>query len=328
MGAGGMGTGGMGTGGMGTGGMGTGTGGGGAGCMSAADCPAAGSACLKATCSAGICGTAPVPAGTLTPNQKAGDCKREQCDGTGNAVAVNDDADVPVDGNGCTGDVCTAGVPSNPALAAGTACNDNGGQVCDGSGMCVMSPPAGSCTGAVVISQVYGAGGNAGAVYKNDFVELYNRGDTTVSLAGWSVQYASAAGTTWLVTNLSGSIAPGGYYLVQGAGGATGKALPAPDATGNTNMSASAGKLALVNSTTALSGACPSGAKIVDLLGFGATASCSEGMAATGAASASESLQRLGAGCTDTGSNAADFASAAVAPRNTASTPSACVCMP
>ena len=57
----------------------------------------------------------------------------------------------------------------------------------------------------VVISQVYGAGGNAGATYKNDFVELHNRGTTAASLAGWSVQYGSSGGTTWSVTNLTGT---------------------------------------------------------------------------------------------------------------------------
>ena len=49
----------------------------------------------------------------------------------------------------------------------------------------------------VVISQVYGGGGNASAPYQNDFIELFNRGASAVSLNGWSVQYASATGTTW-----------------------------------------------------------------------------------------------------------------------------------
>ena len=52
----------------------------------------------------------------------------------------------------------------------------------------------------VVISQVYGGGGNAGATLKNDFIELFNRGASPVSLNGWSVQYASAAGTGWTPT--------------------------------------------------------------------------------------------------------------------------------
>jgi predicted extracellular nuclease len=50
---------------------------------------------------------------------------------------------------------------------------------------------------AVVISQVYGGGGNVGSTLRNDFIELFNRGNTTVSLAGWSVQYASASGISW-----------------------------------------------------------------------------------------------------------------------------------
>jgi len=59
-------------------------------------------------------------------------------------------------------------------------------------------PVAGSALAAspdTVISQVYGGGGNTGATYKNDFIELFNRGGSVVSVAGWSVQYASTAGT-------------------------------------------------------------------------------------------------------------------------------------
>jgi len=33
---------------------------------------------------------------------------------------------------------------------------------------------------AMVISQVYGGGGNSGATYKNDFVELFNNGTSAV----------------------------------------------------------------------------------------------------------------------------------------------------
>ena len=52
----------------------------------------------------------------------------------------------------------------------------------------------------VKVSQVYGGGGNAGAEYRNDFIELFNRSAADVSVAGWSVQYASSTGTTWQVT--------------------------------------------------------------------------------------------------------------------------------
>ncbi len=68
----------------------------------------------------------------------------------------------------------------------------------------------------VVISQVYGGGGNAAQLIKNDFIELYNRTANPVDLTGWSVQYASAAGTSWQMTTLSGSIAAG--KILPGAG--------------------------------------------------------------------------------------------------------------
>jgi fibronectin type 3 domain-containing protein/beta-lactamase superfamily II metal-dependent hydrolase/predicted extracellular nuclease len=179
---------------------------------------------------------------------------------------------------------------------------------------------------AVVISQVYGGGGNAGSVYKNDFIELLNTGASPVSVAGWSVQYAAATGTTWQVTNLSGTIAPGKYYLVQealGAGGTTN--LPAPDATGTIALAATAGKVALVNTTTALTGACPSGATIMDLAGFGTTANCFEGAGPTPAPSNTTAVLRAAGGCTDTNANNTDFSAGAPTPRNSASPTNSCV---
>ena len=92
----------------------------------------------------------------------------------------------------------------------------------------------------IVISQVYGGGGNSGATWKNDYVELFNRGSVSVTLNGWSVQYASSTGSSWQKTNLPTITVPaGGYVLVQeavGAGGTTN--LPTPDATGTIAMSA------------------------------------------------------------------------------------------
>ncbi len=175
----------------------------------------------------------------------------------------------------------------------------------------------------VVISQVYGGGGNSGATYKNDFIELFNPTNAAVDLSGWSVQYASAAGNTWQVTLLSGTIAPGQYYLVQEAAGAAGTAdLPTPDATGTIPMSGTAGKIALVNSATALSGACPTG--FIDLVGFGGTASCFEGSGPTAAPSNTLAVLRNNNGCTDNNNNAADFATGTPNPRNTASPLNTC----
>src|SRR5215213_7858279 len=176
----------------------------------------------------------------------------------------------------------------------------------------------------VVVSQVYGGGGNSGATLKNDFIELHNVGNSHVSLSGWSVQYASSTGTSWAVTNLSGSIAAGGYYLIQEAAGTGGTVnLPTPDATGSIAMSGTAGKVALVNTTTALTGACPLGVSTVDFVGFGA-ANCFEGSGPTATLSNTTAALRGGNGCTDTDNNAADFTASATNPRNTSSTAVVC----
>ncbi|APR82619.1 5'-nucleotidase [Minicystis rosea] len=196
------------------------------------------------------------------------------------------------------------------------------------SGFLTQTPDL--CAGSVVVSQVFGGGGNAGSVYKNDFIELHNRGTTPVSLAGWSVQYASATSGTWAVTTLSGTIQPGAYYLVQEAAGTGGTTnLPTPDATGSIAMAAGSGKIALVSSATALTGTCPSGGSLVDLVGYG-TANCSEG-SSTGATStavltATTAATRIQSGCADVDSNNADFTAPAPNPRNSASPVGTCKC--
>ncbi len=171
----------------------------------------------------------------------------------------------------------------------------------------------------VVISQIYGAGGNTGAVYNADYVELYNRSDSTVSVAGWSVQYASASGTTWAVGALTGSIAPGKYHLVKLAGGSSGSALPTPDVVPATsiNMSGTSGKVALMNTTTTLSGSSPVGTSgLQDFVGYGA-ANASETSPAP-AASTTTAIFRADGGATDTGNNSADFSASTPNPRNSA----------
>lgn len=169
----------------------------------------------------------------------------------------------------------------------------------------------------IVISQVYGGGGNSGATLKNDFIELYNRGTATVSVTGWSVQYGSQNGTTWQATNLTGSIAPGKYYLIQEAQGSGGTTLlPTPDVIGTIAMSATNGKVALVSSTTLLTGACPGG--MIDLVGF--ASNCFEGTATAPLTNTTAAMRNNG-GCTDTDNNSADFTIGAPAPRNSATPP-------
>jgi len=192
-----------------------------------------------------------------------------------------------------------------------------------------FSPAPSRAASNVVISQVYGGGGNSGSTYRNDFIELFNRSGSPVSLAGMSVQYASAAGSTWQSTALSGTIAAGQYYLVQEAQGAGGSVnLPTPDATGTIAMGATTGKVALVNTTALLSGDCfaiPIDlATVLDRVGFGATASCFEGSGRAPAPSNTNATLRASGGCTDTDNNNADFAAGAPTPRNTASPFNSC----
>jgi len=189
----------------------------------------------------------------------------------------------------------------------------------------------------VVVSQVYGGGGNSGATFSNDFVELFNRGSEPASLSGLSVQYASATGTgnfgagsAQIVVLPAATIEPGQYFLVGLAGGATGNPLPAADASGTINMSGTAGKVALVNSTTTLG--CNGGstpctpeqvALIVDLVGFG-NANFFEGAAAAPTLGNGTAAFRADNGCSDSNDNGADFATAVPAPRNSASPPAPC----
>lgn len=195
-------------------------------------------------------------------------------------------------------------------------------------------PTAQAVSDSVVISQMYGGGGNSGAPFTHDFVELFNRGSAPVSLNGWSIQYASATGTgnfgassTQLTELPNVTLQPGQYYIIQQAGGATGAALPAPDLIDPTPiaMAAAAGKVALVSSPAPLGcngGSSPCSAaqlaQIVDLVGYG-NANFFEGSGAAPTLSNTTAALRKANGCTETDQNAADFEALAPNPRNTAS---------
>jgi hypothetical protein len=196
----------------------------------------------------------------------------------------------------------------------------------------------------VVISQVYGGGGNGtttAASYANDFIELLNTGTTPQSLNGWSIQYSSATGptapNTWLVHPLPNfTLQPGQYFLIQESAGTNtiqAPLLPTSDfngvgvATSATDttllgiaMSASNGKVILVNSVTPETITNPSGSQIIDKVGYGTTPTGYEGTGPTGTTlSSTTSAQRNNAGCTDTNNNSTDFTTALPLPRNSSS---------
>jgi predicted extracellular nuclease len=186
-----------------------------------------------------------------------------------------------------------------------------------------MAAHAVDLTSNVVISEVYGGGGNTGAPYQNDFIELYNHGTSAQSVAGWSVQYASSTGTSWQRTALTGSVPAGGFYLVaEGAGAGNGAALPTPNDTGTIALSSTSGKVALVNTSTALAGcaaACDSAAGVVDFVGFGAANDAAG--TPTPALSNTTSAQRTTSPFTNTGNNSADFTVGSPTPSGAGNTP-------
>jgi len=196
--------------------------------------------------------------------------------------------------------------------------------------LAAIAAPSFASTSGVVISQVYGGNGNT---FASDYVELFNAGANAVSISGWSIQYGSATGTGTFsgngVTALNGMLQPGQHWLVQLATTtptpANSAVLPTADATGSTNISASAGKIVLANVPTGLacngsSVACSAAqlAQIVDLVGYGPTANYAEGSPAP-APSGTTALFRAANGCTDTNNNATDFAAGAPNPRNSSS---------
>lgn len=167
----------------------------------------------------------------------------------------------------------------------------------------------------LVINEIYAHGGSSGASYRNKYVELVNPTAAPIDVSGWSVQYRSATG----VGSFSGVIAlgdhripPGSTFLVGGASNnaATdpGADLPDPDAANpGVSFAGASGTIALVRSTTALTGdpatvlASPD---LVDLVGYGSSNTV-EGAAAAGLG-LTVALHRTDG--VDTDVNAADFA--------------------
>jgi hypothetical protein len=171
----------------------------------------------------------------------------------------------------------------------------------------------------VLVNEVYGGGGNSGATWRSDFVELANPTSTAVDVTGWTVRYFSAAGTTpsGTPTVLSGSIAPLHTFLVQestGAGGTTD--LPTPDATGTLTMSASSGRIELLDAAGTL----------VDQVGYGSS-STFEGTGAAPSLSNTTSDSRISP-CVDTDNNSADFAAGQPSPQSSSAAPFECAVTP
>ncbi|MCA9617824.1 MAG: hypothetical protein KC731_02315 [Myxococcales bacterium] len=104
-------------------------------CTEAAECNDQ-NPCTEDACDAGVCHYTSLDGEAPASAQQPGDCVHAVC-AQGTLTSTTDASDVPVDGRACTDDVCNGNQPQNPPLAGGAACNEDGGQVCDGSGNCV-----------------------------------------------------------------------------------------------------------------------------------------------------------------------------------------------
>ena len=206
-----------------------------------------------------------------------------------------------------------------------------------------LSPNVCSSTNQVVISQVYGGGGNSGAVFTNDFIELHNRSGSPVDITNFVLYFQSANTTSAWNKFIIAPVAPattvvipaGGFFLVQAAAGTTASAaLPTPDAVSTFAIGATSFKVALTNATvTTLTGACPTTAGILDIVGAGTATTpanhCFEGPAAVAApANATAVIRKATTGletaCIDSNNSVNDFVVATPTPRNTASTAVIC----
>lgn len=165
-----------------------------------------------------------------------------------------------------------------------------------------------------MISQVYGGGGNSGATYTHDFIELFNPTGSPIDLTGWKVRYASATGTFNGTTSLTGIIEPYAYYLIQQqSNGSVGGSLPTADAAGTLNLSGSNGKVDLVNAA----------GDRIDLIGYGSASESETSPTAALSSSTAAIRKELTVGQNDRGldtdNNVADFTVTKPEPRNSSS---------
>jgi hypothetical protein len=191
-------------------------------------------------------------------------------------------------------------------------------------------------TAPVVISQVYGGGGNDGSGFNGDFAEIFNRSNAPVNLTGWSFQSARVTdqGFDSRIAFLGGIINPGEYRLIiANQLSPLGAALPAADFVPGTlfGMESSFGRVALV-STGNLLHTDYNRSDVVDLVGYGNfnPNPSFEGVAPTGVLDDIHVAVRKQGGCQDTNQNAIDFDVVLVLdlPRNIASPVHMCPIVP
>lgn len=180
------------------------------------------------------------------------------------------------------------------------------------------------------ISQIYTRGGEAGATFQNDYIELFNRGNVDVDVSGWSLNITNFSGTPpniqYSASNIKFSsaisliISPGSHLLIKfGGSGTNGQPITTVDIDLNpVPLSDTGGQIVLLAKDKTLPFSyCPAAPDltgvVVDYVGYG-IAICYEGTV-TLAPPQDKALWRIGGGCTDNNNNLADFSFATPNPR-------------
>jgi hypothetical protein len=170
----------------------------------------------------------------------------------------------------------------------------------------------------VVISAVYGGGGNSGATYTHDYIELFNAGSNLVNLNGWSVQYADADSVphyAWEKTNLPDiQLWPGQYFLARQDRGAGGSERPPKDAQGPSSIAGDGGVMvALVRTRVSIDDTTTPyndpdiSPHVEDTFGAGAFAETFEGSPKAGVLNNMQAWVRKDNGCQDTNNSSNDW---------------------
>ena len=161
----------------------------------------------------------------------------------------------------------------------------------------------------VVINEVYGGGGNKGAVFNTDFVELYNPTDQPIDVTGWTIEQRATNNNLGNTHTLTGVVPAKSTFLITSTPGSNGDAITdADDTTAKFGFGAKGAIAVLLDADS----------NEVDLVGWGG-ASRAEGAPASGTANET-SIQRANLGA-DTDNNAADFVVAAPTPSGSGQAP-------
>ncbi|HWN08498.1 MAG TPA: lamin tail domain-containing protein [Pyrinomonadaceae bacterium] len=194
-----------------------------------------------------------------------------------------------------------------------------------------------AAAGDLVISQIYSNGGNPGSSYRNNYLEFFNRTNSTINFSGWRIYIGPATGpinqSLSFVSSNGINIAPHRYLVIRfGPNSTNGAEVPSdlaapPDPIiipgfppfPPVNISPT-GKVFITppNSDGLIGQSCPlPNAQIVDFVGYGTT-DCFEGTGPTATLGNTTAALRKANGCTDTDNNANDFNATTPLPRNRA----------